>query len=669
MPPCRQQRNVSTWMFAVATALFALNSLHADPVLYEPGVDPGVGFNLVSWDNFGNGAQVWENAVQAAYDAGFDEVSLSPVRFFTPGTGSIASTSSSGPELNHIAAGVARAKQLGMRVTVNPFVEPDGFSGWRGTYNPTPNSGEWTTFWSDYQQYLVDVATMAQANGADSMTVGTELRALELNTGNNAKWSSVINAVDGVFTGSLGYASNWDSYASINTTNTIWENPAIDYIGIDSYFTGLLSQGQADNSGSYPNIGFITQVEDAWNSKLDNEILPFAAARKGGTGMPVEFTEIGYLPYDHTSVTPQGESQPLDQDEQNMAFEGFMRALDGRKAAGEFLAAHIWQWDMPGSGGSLWNMNPNGGNQPNNQQTAQWLSSFMQGTNPDPGEPPDPPPPGATQVLYSFESGLQGFFYPNFEASEPASTLTQLNGAGNTDGDYSLRITKPTATWTWDARVQMGGDQLQALQNALADNDEDYVLELDISYVAGEFPGGFNGMDMHLSMESNLDSWTQLDPFAAISGPSTQTIHVEVPLSGFDLTPGLSSANFHIGFRDTSSGSWSGSSTIYVDRIALTDLTFVPPENANFDGDDDVDGDDFLVWQRGYGMTEGASPSDGDANGDGAVNELDLAIWEEQYGLPVPLVASATAVPESATFLSALLATGLCLSVRQRRLG
>ena len=150
----------------------------AAPHKYEPNVDPSVGFNLVSWGNFGgSGAAVWQNAVQNVYDAGFTEVSISPIRYYTPGTGSIASSSSSGPELSHIAAGIARAKALGMQVTVNPFVEPVGFSEWRGFYDPTPGSQEWSTFFSHYQQYVVDVAQVAQTNGADAMTVGTELRA------------------------------------------------------------------------------------------------------------------------------------------------------------------------------------------------------------------------------------------------------------------------------------------------------------------------------------------------------------------------------------------------------------------------------------------------------------------------------------------------------------
>ena len=211
-------------MIQIAMGLSGGSLLASNPNYYEPGVDPGVGFNLISWANFGaTGASTWENAVQSIYDAGFDEVSISPVRFVTLGTGSIATTSSQGPELSHIAAGITRAKSLGMQVTVNPFVEPVGFSMWRGLYDPSPGGGEWTTFWNDYEQYLVDVAQVAETNGADSMTVGTELKAITQNSGNNAKWSSVISAVDAEFSGRLGYAANWDNYQNSNLTSTIWE--------------------------------------------------------------------------------------------------------------------------------------------------------------------------------------------------------------------------------------------------------------------------------------------------------------------------------------------------------------------------------------------------------------------------------------------------------------
>jgi len=61
----------------------------ADPAVYEIGEDPAVGFNLISWWNFGgSGVSTWQNAVQSVYDAGFRSVSISPVRYVTAGHGS-----------------------------------------------------------------------------------------------------------------------------------------------------------------------------------------------------------------------------------------------------------------------------------------------------------------------------------------------------------------------------------------------------------------------------------------------------------------------------------------------------------------------------------------------------------------------------------------------------
>ncbi len=385
------------WAVCIAATclLTASDAAFANPAIYERGDDPAVGFNLIAWYNNGaNGVNDWQNAVQEIYDAGFREVSISPVRYVTLGTGVIATTSAKGPELSHITAGVARAKSLGMRVTLNPFVEPQNFSMWRGQYNPTAGSAEAIQFWGDYQNYMVAVANIAEQYHVDSMTVGTEYKALNGNSGHNGSWNNVINAVNNAYSGPLGYAANWDDYRNSNLTTAIWENPAIDFLGIDSYFTNLVTTTQADASGAFPNATFINQMTTAWNNKLDVDspgdsldgIMSFAAARKDpdGTGpllpagMPVVFTEAGYLPYNRTARTPQNETGAIDTDEQRMAFNGLLNSLDRR--GNKLLAVDIWQWSMSGSGGSKWNIDPvaAGADQPNNVALGQYLSQFVQ---------------------------------------------------------------------------------------------------------------------------------------------------------------------------------------------------------------------------------------------------------------------------------------------------
>ncbi len=81
-----------------------------------------------------------------------------------------------------------------------------------------------------------------------------------------------------------------------------------------------------------------------------------------------------------------------------------------------------------------------------------------------------------------------------------------------------------------------------------------------------------------------------------------------------------------------------------------------PGLNADFDSDKDVDGSDFLIWQRGFGILSGAARNDGDANGDGLVNEADLDLWRNQFSTSASQSATTT-VPEPPTLLLLLVGT------------
>jgi hypothetical protein len=195
--------------------------------------------------------------------------------------------------------------------------------------------------------------------------------------------------VASIYDGPIGYAANWDNFNSSRVTNNIWSHPEISYIGIDSYFRFQsapfeIPATETNPIQTYPAENFIQLVADEWNQRLDQQILPFAA----GLGKPVVFTEQGYQHHNGTARNPQTEPQPgnpipVDTAEQIMAFHGLLRALDGRQD--EFRAMHIWQWEMTGSQGSTWNINPSASaNQPDNRPLAQWLSGFV--SNLEPGD-------------------------------------------------------------------------------------------------------------------------------------------------------------------------------------------------------------------------------------------------------------------------------------------
>jgi hypothetical protein len=85
---------------------------------------------------------------------------------------------------------------------------------------------------------------------------------------------------------------------------------------------------------------------------------------------------------------------------------------------------------------------------------------------------------------------------------------------------------------------------------------------------------------------------------------------------------------------------------------------------ADFNQDGDVDGDDFLTWQRGLGI--GSTLSEGDADGDGDVDAGDLAAWRFQFGSTNAVVPVGSAVPEPAGLI-VLACLAVVYAVRRHR--
>jgi hypothetical protein len=79
-----------------------------------------------------------------------------------------------------------------------------------------------------------------------------------------------------------------------------------------------------------------------------------------------------------------------------------------------------------------------------------------------------------------------------------------------------------------------------------------------------------------------------------------------------------------------------------IEAFTFTLDPVVEDDDADFDQDGDVDGADFLTWQRNFGTVGTATPEAGDANGDTNVDAADLDIWETQFGAAPPVAA----VPE-----------------------
>lgn len=99
------------------------------------------------------------------------------------------------------------------------------------------------------------------------------------------------------------------------------------------------------------------------------------------------------------------------------------------------------------------------------------------------------------------------------------------------------------------------------------------------------------------------------------------------------------------------SGIFNRNSATVFDQDTVDALTGGASQPGDFDGDGDVDGADYLAWQRGN------SPNPGSA--------ADLAAWQDNYGTSAAATADVS-VPEPTTLVMAVV-IGLAAGIRSRR--
>jgi hypothetical protein len=102
-----------------------------------------------------------------------------------------------------------------------------------------------------------------------------------------------------------------------------------------------------------------------------------------------------------------------------------------------------------------------------------------------------------------------------------------------------------------------------------------------------------------------------------------------------------------------------------IDNVSVSAVT-AAANNADFNNDNVVDGADFLIWQKGLGLTGQTDKTNGNANDDQVVDAADLAVWASKFG-GAPAVGAVSAVPEPATWALGLVAVLVCAAIAMPR--
>jgi len=206
------------------------------------------------------------------------------------------------------------------------------------------------------------------------------------------------------------------------------------------------------------------------------------------------------------------------------------------------------------------------------------------------------------------------------------STVTE-NSADGAGGGIFVFNTGTDPTLTIANSIVAGNTALGSGPDLLPDPNG--TLNVNYSLIGN---AGDSGITAGTGTDNILNQSAQLGPLQNNGGP-TET-HALLPGS-----PAIDAGDPSIVFNPAEFDQRGAPFVrVVAGQIDIGAYEMPAVNSADFDNDNDIDGADFLAWQRGFG-TASASPADGDANNDNNVDGDDLSIWETQFGGPAPLAA------------------------------
>jgi Hint domain/GTA TIM-barrel-like domain len=328
------------------------------------------GFNYVSYYN---GAYENADSLPALVDTNANAAALDLEYGIDVSNSTVYADANYTDSLTALGNTIKEAVGDGLSVMVRPlidFLNPTeigtySVGDWRSYYNPTDAAA----FFASYKTMIVNEATVAQANGATMLCIGTELDQL---TGPAylSEWTDIISAVRAVFSGKLTYSADWDDDTSpwqgqhglaagtgnLATQVSFWSQ--LDYVGIDCY--APLSDAANPTLAQLTAGWTQTPTDPTTESVTGNQsLISYFDSVATATGKPLLFTELGYESATDAASQPSGSSTNVyDPTLQANLYQAFFNAWsqsDDTSLAG----VYFWNWDPnasevgPGNGANF----------------------------------------------------------------------------------------------------------------------------------------------------------------------------------------------------------------------------------------------------------------------------------------------------------------------------
>jgi hypothetical protein len=193
-------------------------------------------------------------------------------------------------------------------------------------------------------------------------------------------------------------------------------------------------------------------------------------------------------------------------------------------------------------------------------------------------------------------------------------------------------------------------------------NQRAYYLMLDLDDNENLWASLLGGTSKQLTFDGRGSA--DFHRFALQSSGGTS---VTALFDGQPIGPSWTGVNVPVSHPDIFQFGSSGQARANRGAMAFRDVTLelspMAKRAGDFDGDNDADGRDLLLWQRTAGSREDLRA---DANSDRVVNGPDLTVWRGAFAKATP-AAHQTPEPATTSLVTVLVAPALQIGERYRR--